>query len=599
MKKKRNSKVEANLDEMKESRTASKDSSNYKRNSGKKPVKYSISKFKGEDYGNSKSGSSKSEWYSSTGKPTNDPNWYTQLPILSADIANLWFSRPTGEYFPTERDVTIPSSRDFRKYNPGIMVFETMSSWGGTETNSLSSSAINVAAAKLYQFVVHANSRNTTYDEKDLLMVIMQVDAILQVITEAKRAYQLIAQSDFTNLFVRRLLLACGWDAEELQSNPLKLKEIIDIATDRINREFIPGIFSILQCHASMYANVYLDDLSAKSQLYLTKSAGVWIYNDEHGDLSYQTIINTGDRVVTWSAGDNVVYHSLGDLSAVLNYMLDTLKGSRYSGLMEGDLLKAFGIETMVHVPYVEENSKITPVFDTEFLFKLHNSELRGKLDNNRSLFHISNYDGDEESQALCIYRDSDIVDGNIIDLHKFSSDEAENQMVNTYFDIPANVAKSPENILLMACYKVPTSSEVEVSGWRLDPEATTTITAYRGGLLPENILRVRIMVDPDNPDNLVDISNVFLPKEYTNSAQLGNFVIYSSLALNFNVTPRIPQHTYNPEQPGPHDPYAFGFPAIWDSTDVLIVPRTKINRMQYVILNSLWSARVIGNTGD
>lgn len=303
-----------------------------------------------------------------TKKVTNDVSWYLNNPTLTRDAGSLWFSKPAGTIygsrngFPGFENISGDSSMSGVNYG-SIMTLNSIQTWSAPSGDA--GAPLNQVATSLYQYVVHANSRNTSYQKSDLMKLIMAVDGLYQHIAQAIRAYRLHTTFNAQNRLYTSLVKACGWNSSDLRSNVAQLRYYINDAITKVNMLMVPSLFDIFKAHVNSYSNVYMDAESSKANLYVNKPMGYWLYNDTTGILRYQIVksLQTGGYTVeNWN----------------LNFqtMFDAISNSEYMGIMQGDLLKAFGAERMAKFVYLGIDEVLYPIYDPEFLFKLHNTEI-------------------------------------------------------------------------------------------------------------------------------------------------------------------------------------------------------------------------------
>lgn len=175
---------------------------------------------------------------------TNDVAWYKHYPELSENVAKLFMSRPNGVDYP-EIDSLKPvfehGGYNSYKRQGGFLRFLTVPTFGATGIDGEASRPLNTAASKLYYFVVHGNSRNTSYDKSDLMKAYMAFDGIVMVIEEAIRAYSFIKAQSVSNRWLKRCLACLGWDYEDLRTKMVEFRKCINTAILKLNQISLPG----------------------------------------------------------------------------------------------------------------------------------------------------------------------------------------------------------------------------------------------------------------------------------------------------------------------------------------------------------------------
>lgn len=536
-----------------------------------------------------------SDFVCSAGRPTNDPKWYLNNPILSRDIGSIWFSRPTGDKLNhsgivVRSNFTNPTpTTDYDVYDPGILSIPVITTWGSIPALSGAGASgqgiINLTAQKLYQYVVHANSRNISYDKKDLIMTMMAIDGVYQVITEAIRAYRLIAHYDPENKYADMLLKAAHWDPADLRANVAEFRYYINWAITRINKLFMPNLFDVVKAHVAAFENIYTDRPSNKAQFIVKYSAGVWVYDDVHGALEYKREVADGNILYTWTSGTLPYCRNVNVFTHVVDVMITNIENAQYLGVMQGDLLKAFGMEMMTKYNYIGIDMPFAPVYDEEFLLKLHNADI-----SNTGVVTAFAYANANGEHCAIIMRDDNTVNGNMACYraeafgNNIDTDIRSNILWNqvrvangTMVDLPVHIPSSPENVMLMTLNKLGTELAVTDKWYVTD---TSTITLWVGSLPPEVFLAAKLYIDPEDISTSVDVTTYY--------GTTSTFARATSYMSRFKMHPMFT--TFKTTD-------ADILPISWETDNVTNISNNMYERIMSVVFWSLWASSTISSS--
>lgn len=290
------------------------------------------------------------------GKFGNSPDWYALSPQLLNDAASISFNNPLG----TGIEGIVSENSDY--FLPGVLELRYASGIGYSADNS---SAVNLAARRLYTYVRHANSGSANYDSPDLMLYCLAITSVYEMYTQCVRAYGIAnVYSQMNRYLPDALLTAAGFDPEDVRKNLADFRYGINVAAAKINSLAIPASFTFYKRKTWLCQNVYRDSNEIKGQMYVLRPSGYYTYEEKStatgGKLKYSNLSQVTYKVADW----------LG----VLNSMIAKLVESEDIGIMAGDILKAFGADSLVKVPPIAETFITVPVFDAEVLMQIENA---------------------------------------------------------------------------------------------------------------------------------------------------------------------------------------------------------------------------------
>lgn len=310
-------------------------------------------------------------------KCSNDVRWYANNPELLRSAASLPFSSVTGANTGFSFDGTVNQAY---ATVPGVMQLRFLPTIGGWDD-----SAINSAKNSVYSYVVHANSRNTSYNSTDLMMIILAGANIFTAIASAIRAYGTMRLFDQRNKYLPKgLVRAMGFDYDDLRANLSLMWFDINELIARSSQIWIPNTMPFLDRWFWMNSYVYQDSESVKGQYYVFAQAGFLGYNEtqteQGGGLSWiqpdGQFIETATNPTTGLRADPTTSPlTWSQFMTVVNAMFDDLLDSEDRGVMMGDMLKAYGADKIYALKPIPVDYQVIPVYDREVLSQIENAD--------------------------------------------------------------------------------------------------------------------------------------------------------------------------------------------------------------------------------
>lgn len=279
----------------------------------------------------------------------NDIQWYSKNPELLKAACSVSFGQRAGFRLGMEQTPTIPGVMSLY-WNPSL----------GTGNPS------RVAQDNIYSYVVHANSRNTSYDPVDLMMYILGADSVYSMIASLIRAYGIMRNFDGFNEYTPYALIASmGFDYADLKSNYHHMLADINQLIAQSRTIWVPNNIPYIARHFWLNTNVYKDGSSPKSQFYIFNMLNYLQFNptgSTAGGTLDPKVWSYHDSKVTWST-----------LVVQVQNAINALRDAD-AGTMSGDILKAYGPESIYKINYITEDYTVVPVEDEEVLTQIHNA---------------------------------------------------------------------------------------------------------------------------------------------------------------------------------------------------------------------------------
>lgn len=316
-------------------------------------------------------------------RATNDPEWYARDPRLLMDGANIPYNTPFGaglDLFGGQRG-TLPVNNNVEvspSYTPhalpGICSLALKPSFGANATKN---DPLNVCANALYTYVRYVNSGRKNYDPADLMIYAAVWGDIYSFIVWCQRIYQYAFMYSQRNYYVGKdLIIANRVDADNIISNLANFRYWINTVVNKVSSFCVPADIYYFKRRVFLYGNYYMENPygNIKDQLYQFVPEGFYRFDfdaRQAGKLSYTPLgIGTG-------AGGRL---TLDDLINYFNVLMGNITGDEDFGLMSGDILKAYGIDKLIHLGSMGEDGGLAPVFDPYVLSQFKNASVYGEV---------------------------------------------------------------------------------------------------------------------------------------------------------------------------------------------------------------------------
>lgn len=288
----------------------------------------------------------------------NDWRWYAQTPQLVKDNASFPFGDPLG--LPIQWNSPVAQLKNIAV--PGVMVYTFVPCIGYADSEN---SPINVASRRLYSFVVHANSRNPSYDAADLMLYYVCVDSALMFLETLKRLYGVMLDYTIYNRYYPKALVsAMGFSFGNIEEHLNDLRGYINQYAVKLNQLWIPNSLSYSARHAWMVSGLYVDSTAEKAQTVMYAAQAYYQFTlDSEGKGSAKLQNFYGNK-------------GYEDIVAFGNGLLNAMIPNQDFGIMSGDILKAFGAASIVSITGIGESYQVLPVYNKEVLMQMENATI-------------------------------------------------------------------------------------------------------------------------------------------------------------------------------------------------------------------------------
>lgn len=288
---------------------------------------------------------------------TNDPSWYQNFPSIADDAGKIGFGTAVGQ------KVNLGASYGYASPSLCAIYFEpTIGISDGPD------SPINRSAQGMYSYLRSKLRLANNYDKSDLMIMIIALDSLHMFHSFLRRAYGIATLYTPTNReFPELLLETMGIDISVIDDLS-RFRSYINQFAVRMGRYALPGKIDLVTRHQWMCSGLYADKPNTRSQTYMFVPSGFWKYNNT---------VATGSQLdfVAWSRTGDA---TLDDIIAFGDNLLSAIFGDEDAGDISGDLLNAYGEESMLSMPETEDGYRIVPVYDEMVLSQINNLRILG-----------------------------------------------------------------------------------------------------------------------------------------------------------------------------------------------------------------------------
>lgn len=316
----------------------------------------------------------KAEFTSGHQKAYNDPQWYAKTPQLLKDAASYPFNVATGNSLNMSTLAGYSSTTGDRA--SGIMTVEVIPHLG---ISTKATDPVNVAATAMLSYIVHANSRNLRYGRADLMLAIGAADSFFSFINWCQRLYGIARNPRQWNRYTAAALVrANGVNFSDLLANLNDFRSWLNQLIIKGSAIWVPNTLPVMKKHAWMFSNVYRDDQNEQSQMYMFIPSLFYKYDEtgseQGGQLIPQWISNTS---VEESKGGIVKDSDLltfAQIKTLGNSLIQAILDSEDIQVIFGDILKAYGENSLFKLVTIDESYSIEAVYNEEVLLEVANS---------------------------------------------------------------------------------------------------------------------------------------------------------------------------------------------------------------------------------
>lgn len=281
----------------------------------------------------------------------NDPAWYTSAIDLRTSYFQYPFNAPLGMPFQSQ------DPNFDRSSVPGVMAYYYVPTVG---VSTSATSAINVAAQRVYSFVRHQNSGHANYDPSDLMIYILAMDSLEMYAAYLQRIYGLLLKYTPTNWYSPEALLKANYvNPDDLSRHIPDLLGYIKLFVAKTSALAVPANVSYNARHAWLTSHLWVDSKdSSKAQTYMFVPQSYYKFDlaptDSSGMLRQTRLFDVAANIGTVQTTNLLTFDQLVTFG---NDLLNAVLAQEDFGIMSGDIMKAYPnnyrVITMVPDDYV------------------------------------------------------------------------------------------------------------------------------------------------------------------------------------------------------------------------------------------------------
>lgn len=290
----------------------------------------------------------------------NEIRFYALNPALLQGAGRVQFSSILGNPLPTELGAQAVA---------GVMRLTWTPQLGG----KIGATVINRAANDYYSYVVHANSRNTSYTAADLMMTTLGVAEVFAALGLGIKAYGLMKEYEAQSTYTPDVLLkASGFNAADLRKNYSHMWFDLNNLIVQANTLWVPNDMPFMERRLWMNMHVFTDGRSPLAQCYTFKPHNFFAYTQVESP-------NGGKLVPIFSVDPDHAQVGFDNLTwdqyiTAVQQMITQLNYSEDRGVMMGDILKAYGTSRLMMMHEIPLDYSTGLVYDPLVLSQIENA---------------------------------------------------------------------------------------------------------------------------------------------------------------------------------------------------------------------------------
>lgn len=336
----------------------SKTGKNYKSSKSKRPASKKKQDFRSKDEKEEVStGGSSTTKYDDI--RSNDIEWWNKSPLY-ADANRIPFNRlygspivmPDYQLDPVQTEVKVTGNK---AAVPGIMTINYLPNVGYTDADS--NSAVNRAFTSLYGNLYAQTTGTPPITQADLALFMTSFSNIAGLIGHAKRILGVSQLYDSRNYyFPKALLLSLGVDPKDVIGKQDLLRMELNDYIQSFNNLCIPDFMSIYRRQYALAHNVYADEDSVESSLFVFRPAYYYKYVDTEMKL----------QCIELGSGMTVLMNAI-------NTCLQAWRNSSDLGLIAGTIQRGFKDANFITLDYSVSGDVVIPVVDRNITWQINN----------------------------------------------------------------------------------------------------------------------------------------------------------------------------------------------------------------------------------
>lgn len=284
----------------------------------------------------------------------NDIKWYSRNPELLQAAARFPFYNVTGQKLPLTYKASL-------EVVPGVMVLDYVPSLGPA-----TSKALKQAQDSMQSYVVHANSRNESYDGADLMMLVLAGVEVFSAIAAGIRAYGLMRLYQEENAYMPSMLIqGSGFSPSDLKAKYSQMYYDLNRLIAASKQIWVPNTMPLMERRFWMNTNVYQDAETIKGQFYLFKQAKYYKYKYDESTTGGGLVPTT----IQFGMGTKWL-----DYVAMVDEMIEALVNDSDRGVIFGDILKAYGSEALYTINEMPIDYQTPISYNREVLTQIENA---------------------------------------------------------------------------------------------------------------------------------------------------------------------------------------------------------------------------------
>lgn len=349
----------------------SKSNNNYKKKTGKRD--YKRGSRDGSNERKQKDFSKKSDYANEYVGEENGPEWYNVLRTLIKDVTMIPFNTQVGTRAPYINSSGLPNHPNYiNDAVPGVLALRYLTIPGIATT---ASDGVNIAATGLFQKIRKGLSTVANYASADVMMYVLGEDGLIITYNTILRAFGVLpVYSSLNYNYNSTLFAAMGLteaDIADFKANYSVYRARFNNLIYKASTIYMPSGVSIIDRHAWLFSNYFIDADSPKAQIYVHVPEAHWVIDEtisENGTALRPVRVDTTKK--RWIPAMLDIFES----------QIEAFRNSDSLNKIAADMKRSLELNSWT-LPYCDEQYVVGPTYSKEVLSQIENTTILPEID--------------------------------------------------------------------------------------------------------------------------------------------------------------------------------------------------------------------------
>lgn len=288
---------------------------------------------------------------------TNDPSWWSALPILIEGAATVRNNIPVGT------PIEMSEIRTWNTYQvPGFITHYITPSYGYSQSPN---SPLNTAATSLFSALRNMKYAKT-YDAPDLALYILGAYQIRSFMSFIQTLYGFRNHIDVMNMYWPDIVLkALGVNPDSLKKDPHPIQTRLDMLCTTMS-VFGTPVTPLLDSQTQIWSRVYCESTDGCDQFHVLAPYSFYQFKELDPKLDYSGALEEKMYYQT-------TLRTVDDLMDYLEEMVEAFTSSFGNRAISTDIINALGADVLLNWRAIDLETPVQIVYDPVMLLRFKN----------------------------------------------------------------------------------------------------------------------------------------------------------------------------------------------------------------------------------